>query len=67
MTTDHTNSIFKDRMVVHISHALVADLKKASGYSTDEDRDDTDSDTEQLSWNNFKSTLKVETFNGGLT
>ena len=54
-------------MVVHISHALVADLKKASGYSTDEDRDDTDSDTEQLSWNNFKSTLKVETFNGGLT
>ena len=54
-------------MVVHISHALVADLKKSSGYSTDEDRDDTDTDTDQLSWQNFKSTLKVETFNGGLT
>lgn len=59
---------WQDRMVVHIAHALVADIKKTPDLEEDEEeRSDSDSDADQRSWNNFKSTLKLETFNGGLT
>merc|ERR1711988_832676 len=60
---------WQDRMVVHISHALVADVKKSPDLEEDEERTDSDSEGEQRSWNKFKSTLKLETFNanGGLT
>jgi len=63
---------WQDRMVVHISHALVADVKKSTGLEddlnpSDEDKTDTDSDEDQISWKKFKSKLKLETFNVGLT
>jgi len=58
---------WQDRMVVHIAHALVADIKKTPDLEEDEERSDSDSDADQRSWNNFKSTLKLETFTGGLT
>merc|ERR1711953_1221646 len=60
---------WQDRMVVHIAHALVADIKKTPDLEEDEERTDSDSEGEQRSWNKFKSTLKLETFNanGGLT
>ena len=58
---------WQDRMVIHIAHALVADIKKTPDLEEDEERTDSDSDTDQRSWNKFKSTLKLETFNGGLT
>ena len=60
---------WQDRMVVHISHALVADVKKSSGGDEDlsPSCEDTDSEEDQISWRKLKSTLKLETFNGGLT
>merc|ERR1711936_644102 len=63
---------WQDRMGVHISHALVADVKKSTGLEddlnpSDEDKTDTDSDEDQISWKKFKSKLKLETFNVGLT
>jgi len=45
------------------------DIKKTPDLEEDEERTDSDSEGEQRSWNKFKSTLKLETFNanGGLT
>ena len=64
---------WQDRMVIHIAHALVGDVEKKSSSDDDtlicdEPKTDTDSssETEQNSWRNLKSTLKLERFNCGL-
>jgi len=63
---------WQDRMVIHIAHALVGDVDKKSGHDDDtllcdDIKTDTDSsDTEQNSWRNLKSMLKLERFNCGM-